>query len=143
MTRSPTWLARYVCPIPMMLVSKGRFGQGWPAQLLFAPNSALSNTAMISRGFTTPRPAVMTMARPTTATFFLYGEKVRTTRRTVAGLIGRGSSSSGRAPMPNMRPCRPIAFNDTAEPRMLRGRASTDVGGRHSAEPPMCARARL
>src|SRR5436309_11846443 len=80
---------------------------------------------MISSGFTTPRPAVMTMARPTTATFFLYGEKVRTTRRTVAGLIGRGSSSSGRAPMPNMRPCRPIAFNDTAHPRKLRGRTST------------------
>src|SRR5437588_4602410 len=87
---------------------------------------------MISRGFTTPRPAVMTMARPTTATFFLYGEKVRTTRRTVAGLIGRASSSSGRAPMPNRRPCRPIAFNDTEEPRMLRsqhvGQRSTSPG---------------
>ncbi len=33
------------------------------------PNSALSNTALMSSGFTTPRPEVITIARPTSATF--------------------------------------------------------------------------
>jgi hypothetical protein len=70
------------------------FGQACPSQTPAGlPNKALSNTALIRRGFTTPRPAVTTIASPTTFTFPRYGRKVPMTRRTVLRWIGRWSSS--------------------------------------------------
>src|SRR5216117_1632534 len=62
---------------------------------------------LISRGLTTPRPDVMTIATATTPTLARYGRNVPTTRRTVCALIGRLSSSlSGDAA--NIRAWRPM-----------------------------------
>jgi hypothetical protein len=109
-TRNPTWFARYVCPIPMMAVTIGiaimnptywyrvlRSGHGPPPHVPGGlPNSALSKTALISNGFTTPSPDVTTIARPTSATLRRYGANVAITRRMVCVPMGRGSFSTPR-----------------------------------------------
>ena len=49
-------------------------------------NRAESNTTLMSRGLTTPRPEVMRISNPTTSTRYQYGRKSRRIRETLPGL---------------------------------------------------------
>src|ERR671923_95016 len=77
---------------PTYWYSKERSGHCPPAHEPGGfPNNALSNTALISSGFTTPRPDVTRIARPTSVTLRRYGANVEMTRRIVCLPIGRAS----------------------------------------------------
>ena len=103
MTRSPTRLARYVWPIPMVDVTIGiatmkatpkyrecMFGHAPASQRPGGlPNRAWSKTHLMSSGFTTPSPDVSTIAPETTTTCARYGRKILMTRRTVCFRMGR------------------------------------------------------
>ena len=61
------------------------------------PKSPWLKMKTISRGFTTPRPDVITISSPTIPTLPRYGRKVLTTRFTVARSTGFEGSSAGDA----------------------------------------------
>ena len=87
MTWRPTRFDRYVCPTPIAPVMIGMMtmiptkirsacmlGQGAPEHVpasgpVLGPNNALSKICLIMSGFTTPRPAEMTIATPTIVTW--------------------------------------------------------------------------
>ena len=56
-------------------------------------NRAVSKISLISRGLTTPRADVTTMATATTRTRLRYGANDFATRRTMFGWIGLASGS--------------------------------------------------
>src|SRR5947207_67452 len=79
--------------------SRGRLGHGTPEQILLGPNRALSKTALISSGLTTPRPAVTTIVTASRASSARYGRKMTTIRwnvpRASLGLAGLPSGPRG------------------------------------------------
>src|SRR5687767_8994445 len=99
-------------------------GHDPPAQMPGgSPNRPSSKIHLINKGLATPRPEVITIARPTSPTFRLYGRNAAITRRTVARSIGRRSSSTGGT---RKKPCRPMK-------RAYGGRRATPAAPRHRA----------
>src|SRR5947208_6506863 len=76
--------------------SRGRLGHVTPEQILLGPNRALSKTALMSSGLTTPRLAVTTIVAASSASCPRYGRKISTMRRNVPrGSLGLATSPSG------------------------------------------------